>query len=71
MESSSGRLRWADLLLFLLLPSYSSCSQATHLDVRKMLFVKERDVTWAEIVAVAQSFAGLEKLELPKVGLPD
>jgi hypothetical protein len=42
-------------------------TKATHLDVRKMLLVKERDVTWAEIVAIAPNFASLKKLELPKV----
>jgi len=42
-------------------------TKATHLDVRKMLFVKEREVTWAEIVSIAGDFSGLRKLELPKV----
>ena len=29
--------------------------------------MRERDVTWAEIVAIAPNFSGLRKLELPKV----
>jgi len=42
-------------------------TKATQLDLRKMLFVKERDVTWSEIVGIASNFAGLRKLELPKL----
>ena len=42
-------------------------TKATQLDLRKMLFVKERDATWAEIVGIASSFSGLRKLELPKL----
>ena len=42
-------------------------TKAVHLDVRKMLFVKERDATWLDIVAAASNFSGLRRLELPKV----
>ena len=42
-------------------------TKATQLDLRKMLFVKERDATWTEIVGIASNFTGLRKLELPKL----
>jgi len=42
-------------------------TKATHLDVRKMLFVRDRETTWSEIVSIATDFCGLKRLELPKV----
>eukprot|EP00092_Neocalanus_flemingeri_P034768 GFUD01037838.1.p1 GENE.GFUD01037838.1~~GFUD01037838.1.p1 ORF type:complete len:1533 (+),score=504.50 GFUD01037838.1:53-4651(+) len=43
-------------------------TKSVHLDVRKMLFVKDREATWNEIISIAPEFLMLKKLELPKLG---
>lgn len=42
-------------------------TKSGHLDVRKMLFVKDREATWMEIISIAPEFMMLKKLELPKL----
>jgi len=42
-------------------------TKSTHLDVRKMLFVKERESTWIEIITIVPDLLMLKKLELPKL----
>eukprot|EP00090_Calanus_glacialis_P005869 TRINITY_DN14565_c0_g1_i1.p1 TRINITY_DN14565_c0_g1~~TRINITY_DN14565_c0_g1_i1.p1 ORF type:complete len:1588 (-),score=590.08 TRINITY_DN14565_c0_g1_i1:93-4856(-) len=42
-------------------------TKSGHLDVRKMLFVKDREATWIEIISIAPEFLMLKKLELPKL----
>jgi len=42
-------------------------TKSCHLDVRKMLFVKDREATWMEIISIAPEFLMLKKLELPKL----
>jgi len=42
-------------------------TKSAHLDVRKMLFVKDREATWNEIISIAPEFLMLKKLELPKL----
>jgi hypothetical protein len=42
-------------------------TKSGHLDVRKMLFVKDREATWTEIISIAPEFLMLKKLELPKL----
>jgi len=42
-------------------------TKSGHLDVRKMLFVKDREATWMEIISIAPEFLMLKKLELPKL----
>merc|ERR1719336_1115953 len=45
-------------------------TKSDSLDMRKMLFVKDRDQTWQEIAGVAPDFLSLTKVELPKVNGP-
>ena len=45
-------------------------TKSTSLDMRKMLFVKDKDETWEEISAAASNFVSLAKVELPKVNGP-
>ena len=45
-------------------------TKSTSLDMRKMLFVKDKDETWEEIAAAAPNFVSLAKVELPKVNGP-
>ena len=45
-------------------------TKSTSLDMRKMLFVKDKDETWDEISAAAPNFVSLAKVELPKVNGP-
>ena len=47
--------------------SFFNSTKSTSLDMRKMLFVKDKDETWEEISAAAPNFLTLAKMELPKV----
>ena len=42
-------------------------TQSSSMDLRKMIFVKERDQTWQDLLSVANRFSALRKVELPKV----
>ena len=45
-------------------------TQSASLDLRKMIFVRERDQTWQDLLAVADRLQSLRKVELPKVPGP-
>ena len=45
-------------------------TQSSSLDLRKMMFVKERDQTWQDLLAVSERFLTLRSVELPRVPGP-
>jgi len=40
------------------------------IDLRKMVFVKDRDTTWSEVISVSPKFTYLRKIQLPRVSGP-
>lgn len=42
-------------------------TQSSSLDLRKMIFVKERDQTWQDMLCVADRLQSLRTVQLPKV----
>ena len=40
------------------------------LDLRKMIFIKDREATWTEVTSVAHKFTHLRKLQLPRISGP-
>lgn len=42
-------------------------TKSSQLDLRKMLFVRDRDATWAEVITVASDLQHLTKLQLPRL----
>ena len=45
-------------------------TQSTSLDLRKMMFVKDRDQTWQDMLDVSENFQTLRSVELPRVPGP-
>ena len=45
-------------------------TQSSRLDLRKMIFVREREQTWQDFLAVADRLRSLRKVDLPKVPGP-
>lgn len=42
-------------------------TKSANLDLRKLLFVKDRDATWAELIYIAADLVHLTKLQLPRL----
>ena len=45
-------------------------TQSSSLDLRKMMFVKDRDQTWQDMLDVSDRFQALRSVELPRVPGP-
>ena len=45
-------------------------TQSSRLDLRKMMFVKDRDQTWQDMLDVSERFQALRSVELPRVPGP-
>ena len=45
-------------------------TQSSSLDLRKLMFVKDRDQTWQDLLDVSERFHTLRSVELPRVPGP-